>query len=194
MSPASARSACSKRTTEVVKHREGGDPSSSRKSPGRTEYDAITLERGVTHDTEFEAMGQQGMELGAASARRFAAGLPQGHHHRDVQRSRAARDLPTRSTAAGCRNIRHCRTWTPTPTRSRFSISSSRTKDGCATFRLPSRPNRPSRRRRNGLMVHTLSPRALLDAWERGLAQSPVELGLTLLVAPPRRIERASRR
>jgi len=43
-----------KRTTEVVTHREGGDPSSSRKSPGRTEYDAITLERGVTHDQEFE--------------------------------------------------------------------------------------------------------------------------------------------
>ena len=43
-----------KRTTEVVKHREGGDPSSSRKSPGRTEYDAITIERGVTHDPEFE--------------------------------------------------------------------------------------------------------------------------------------------
>lgn len=43
-----------KRTTDVVKHREGGDPSSSRKSPGRTEYDAITLERGVTHDKEFE--------------------------------------------------------------------------------------------------------------------------------------------
>jgi phage tail-like protein len=43
-----------KRTTEVVKHRNGGDPSSSRKSPGRTEYDAIMLERGVTHDTEFE--------------------------------------------------------------------------------------------------------------------------------------------
>ena len=43
-----------KRTTEVVKHRDGGDESSSRKSPGRTEYDAITLERGVTHDLEFE--------------------------------------------------------------------------------------------------------------------------------------------
>jgi len=43
-----------KRTTEVVKHRDGGDPSSSRKSPGRTEYEPITLERGVTHDTEFE--------------------------------------------------------------------------------------------------------------------------------------------
>ncbi len=43
-----------KRTTEVVKHREGGDPSSSRKSPGRTEYEAITIERGVTHDVDFE--------------------------------------------------------------------------------------------------------------------------------------------
>ena len=42
-----------KRTTEVVKHREGGDPSSSRKSPGRTEFEAITLERGVTFDPEF---------------------------------------------------------------------------------------------------------------------------------------------
>lgn len=43
-----------KRTTEVVEHREGGDPSSSRKSPGRSSFEAITLERGVTHDTEFE--------------------------------------------------------------------------------------------------------------------------------------------
>jgi phage tail-like protein len=43
-----------KRSTEVVEHREGGDASTSRKSPGRTKYEAITLERGVTHDTEFE--------------------------------------------------------------------------------------------------------------------------------------------
>src|SRR5687767_8355972 len=43
-----------KRSTEVVEHREGGDPSSSRKSPGRSKYEAITLERGVTHDAEFE--------------------------------------------------------------------------------------------------------------------------------------------
>ena len=43
-----------RRTTEVVEHREGGDPSSSRKSPGRSSYEAITLERGVTHDSEFE--------------------------------------------------------------------------------------------------------------------------------------------
>jgi phage tail-like protein len=44
-----------KRTTEVVEHREGGDPSMSRKSPGRNKFEAITLERGVTHDTDFEA-------------------------------------------------------------------------------------------------------------------------------------------
>ena len=43
-----------KRTTEVVRFRDGGDMSSSRKSPGRTEYDPITLERGVTQDTDFE--------------------------------------------------------------------------------------------------------------------------------------------
>jgi len=42
------------RTTEVVEHREGGDPSSVRKSPGQTSYEAITLERGVTHDVDFE--------------------------------------------------------------------------------------------------------------------------------------------
>ena len=43
-----------KRSTEMVEHREGGDPSTSRKSPGRSKFEAITLERGVTHDTEFE--------------------------------------------------------------------------------------------------------------------------------------------
>ncbi|GAB3187667.1 phage tail-like protein [Micromonospora palomenae] len=44
-----------KRTTEVVKHRDGGDPSTSRKSPGRSEFEAVTLERGLTHDAEFAA-------------------------------------------------------------------------------------------------------------------------------------------
>ncbi len=43
-----------KRTTEVVKHREGGENSTDHKSPGRTTYEAITLERGLTHDVEFE--------------------------------------------------------------------------------------------------------------------------------------------
>src|SRR4051794_16457004 len=54
-----------KRTTEVIKHREGGDHSSSRKSPGRTEYEAISLERGVTHDTEFERWANKVWNYGA---------------------------------------------------------------------------------------------------------------------------------
>jgi phage tail-like protein len=54
-----------KRTTEVVKHREGGDPSTSRKSPGRTEFDAITLERGVTHDPDFEQWAAKVWRVGA---------------------------------------------------------------------------------------------------------------------------------
>lgn len=43
-----------KRSTQAVEHREGGDPSMVRKSPGQTKYEAISLERGVTHDLEFE--------------------------------------------------------------------------------------------------------------------------------------------
>jgi phage tail-like protein len=54
-----------KRTTEVVKFRDGGDPSTSYKSPGRTEYDAITLERGVTHDVAFEAWAAKVWQIGA---------------------------------------------------------------------------------------------------------------------------------
>ena len=54
-----------KRTTEVVKHREGGDPSSSRKSPGRSEYEAVMLERGVTHDRDFEQWAQKVWNFGS---------------------------------------------------------------------------------------------------------------------------------
>jgi phage tail-like protein len=43
-----------KRTTEVVSHREGGDPSTSRNSPSTWKFEAITLDRGLTHDPEFE--------------------------------------------------------------------------------------------------------------------------------------------
>ena len=88
-----------KRTTEVVKHREGGDPSTSRKSPGRTEFEAITLERGVTHDLAFEAWAATVWQLGAAlGAEVSLARLPQGRYPRLLQRGRPARhqlqDLP----------------------------------------------------------------------------------------------------
>jgi phage tail-like protein len=43
-----------RRATEVIEHREGGDPSMLRKSSGRTQYQPITIERGVTHNPAFE--------------------------------------------------------------------------------------------------------------------------------------------
>ena len=54
-----------KRTTEVVEHRVGGDPSTVRKSPGQSKYDAITLERGVTHDPEFEKWANKVWNFGS---------------------------------------------------------------------------------------------------------------------------------
>jgi phage tail-like protein len=57
-----------KRSTEVIEHRSGGDPSTTYKSPGQTKFEAITLERGVTHDPEFEKWANkvwyQGASLG----------------------------------------------------------------------------------------------------------------------------------
>ena len=53
------------RTTEVIEHREGGDPSTSRKSPGRTQYEPITLERGVTFDHAFEEWANAVWKYGA---------------------------------------------------------------------------------------------------------------------------------
>ena len=105
MSPASARSSALKRTTEVVKHREGGDPSSSRKSPGRTEYDAITLERGVTHDTEFEQWANKVWNFGAG----LGAEVSLKDFRKDIiiefYNEAGQLAIPTRSIAAGFRSI-----------------------------------------------------------------------------------------
>ena len=106
-----------KRTTEVVKHREGGDNSTDRKSPGRTSYEAITLERGITHDPEFEKWANMVHPL----ERRRGDGpgeLPQGHRAR----------WSTTSAARPCKRYKLFRCWvseytgrcpisTPTPTR-----------------------------------------------------------------------------
>jgi phage tail-like protein len=54
-----------KRTTEVIEHREGGDPSTSRKSAGLSSFDAITLERGLTQDSAFEDWANLVWKLGA---------------------------------------------------------------------------------------------------------------------------------
>jgi phage tail-like protein len=54
-----------KRTIEVVEHHVGGDPSTARKSPGQAKFEAITLERGVTHDTDFENWMSKVWRVGA---------------------------------------------------------------------------------------------------------------------------------
>ncbi|HEX2090774.1 MAG TPA: phage tail protein [Longimicrobiaceae bacterium] len=69
-----------KRTTQVITHREGGDPMTPRKSPGQSSFDPIVLERGVTHDPEFEKWAnkvwnwpnnqQMGQELSLADFRK----------------------------------------------------------------------------------------------------------------------------
>jgi len=54
-----------KRSTEAVTHREGGDPSTSRVSPSTWKFEPITLERGVTHDVEFEKWANKVWHIGA---------------------------------------------------------------------------------------------------------------------------------
>ena len=58
-----------KRSSDVIEYKEGGDPR-IHKGIGRTKYEPITLERGVTHDTEFEdwANAAQVLDKGDASA------------------------------------------------------------------------------------------------------------------------------
>ena len=61
-----------KRTTEVVEHRHGGDPAAMRKSPGNTKFEPLTLERGATHDTEFEAWASLVWRIGNRTGTQIA--------------------------------------------------------------------------------------------------------------------------
>jgi phage tail-like protein len=56
-----------RRVTDVITHRSGGDPNIEHKSPGKTHYDPIVLERGVTHDPEFEAWANLAFNHGSDS-------------------------------------------------------------------------------------------------------------------------------
>jgi phage tail-like protein len=69
-----------KRSTTVNKWREGGDPNTMRKSPGQSEFDAITFERGVTHDLEFEQWANKVWNLGAG----FGAEVSLADFRKDV--------------------------------------------------------------------------------------------------------------
>jgi phage tail-like protein len=48
-----------RRRSEIVRHNEGADPAIGRKSPGRTEFDSISLERGISGDRTFENWANQ---------------------------------------------------------------------------------------------------------------------------------------
>jgi len=54
-----------KKSVTPVEHREGGDPSTVHKSPGQIKYEPITLERGVTHDKDFEQWANKVWNYGA---------------------------------------------------------------------------------------------------------------------------------
>lgn len=57
-----------KRSSDPIEYKEGGNPI-IRKGLGRTKYEPITLERGLTHDTDFElwANAAQVLDKGAAN-------------------------------------------------------------------------------------------------------------------------------
>jgi phage tail-like protein len=57
-----------KRSSDVIEYKQGGDPI-ARKGLGRTKYEAITLERGLTQDKEFAtwANAAQVLDKGSAS-------------------------------------------------------------------------------------------------------------------------------
>ena len=130
-----------KRTTEVVKHRAGGDPSSSRKSPGRSEYEAITLERGVTHDPEFERWANKVWNYGAGAGVEVSLKDFRKDIILEVFNEAGQVVLGYKVFRCWVSEFRRCRSWTPTRTPWRSSRSSWRTRAGSVT--------RPSRSRRS---------------------------------------------
>jgi len=120
-----------RRTTEVIRRREGGDPSTTRKSPGLTEFAPITLERGVTHDPEFENWANKVWSLGASlgaevSLKDFRKDIVLELYNEAGQVVLAYKIY----RCAGFQNTKSCPIWTPTRMRSRSSTSLSRTKAG----------------------------------------------------------------
>src|SRR5215210_4732546 len=65
---------------EAIKLREGSEPSTTRVSPGQASYDPITLERGLTLDTEFEGWMRQVSNFGSGFGRQVAL----ANYRRDI--------------------------------------------------------------------------------------------------------------
>ena len=114
--------------------------------PAAPKYEAITLERGVTHDTEFEQWANKVWNFGAGlgaevSLKDFRKDIIIEVYNEAGQLAHRLQGL----SAAGSRSTRRCPTSTPTPTRSRSSTSSSRTRAGSATSSVvePQEPSFP---------------------------------------------------
>ena len=106
-----------RRTTEVVEFREGSDPSTSHKSPGQTTYEPITLERGLTHDLEFEHWANKVWSLANSAGSGSEVSLKDFRKEVRIEVHNEAGQVVARLqrlSAAGCRSTRPCRISTPT--------------------------------------------------------------------------------
>ena len=132
---ASARSARSSAPTEVVEHREGGDPSSSRASRRAAPSTKRSRSSAASRTTP---SSRSGRTRSGTSAPGLGAEVSLKDFRKDIiievyNEAGPARDRLQGLSAAGSRNSRRCPISTPTPTPSRSSTSSSKTKAGSAT-------------------------------------------------------------
>src|SRR5271165_4168546 len=123
------------RTTEVVQYRQGGDPSTSRKSPGRTKYDAVTLEQGVTHDTEFQSWANNVWAFGGGLRSEISLKNSRKDIILEFYNEAGQLTIATGCIAAGFQSILRCRISTQTQTPWRFNTSSSKMKAGSGIYR-----------------------------------------------------------
>ena len=137
-----------KRSSDVIEYKEGGN-AIILKGLGRTKYEPITLERGVTQDKDFITWANYAQLLDHGLADHLAGQPAPGDQRSSCSTRRRSRCCSTSSTAAGCRSSRRSPTSTPAPTPSPSSTSSWRTRAGSRTPRPPScRRHKPCRPRR----------------------------------------------
>ena len=124
-----------KRITEVIEFRDGGDASASRKSPGRTDYEAITLERGLTQDRTFEDWANKVWRLGAALGSEVALADFRKDVYLEFYNEAGQLVLAYKIYRCWLRSTKRCRRSTPTAPTSPSKSSCSRTRAGNAIFR-----------------------------------------------------------
>lgn len=122
-----------KRSSDVIEYKQGGDAIIV-KGLGRTKYDAITLERGLTYDTDFQDWADATQKLDSGAATTSLLNLRK-EIRIELLNEGGSRSIATRFTAAGCLSIRCSPIWTPVEQASRWNTSSSRTKAGNAMRR-----------------------------------------------------------